>query len=119
MFLFQLTALTALQQIIFLCEGSPGPLARLQLETEPYESPGSQRSTLRRDSHILAEMAEMESSFTSQEQVEAPRATASAAVTESRDRWDWMVLTNLLTAGSHQDRSHVPHGGGVAHPGAV
>ena len=103
----------------YLSEGSPGPLARLQLETEPYESPGSQRSTLRRDSHILAEMAEMESSFTSQEQVEAPRATASAAVIESHGRWDWMDFTNLLTAGCHQDRSHVPHGGGVAHPGAV
>lgn len=52
---------------------SPGPLARLQLdnvETMPYESPLSQRSTLRRDSHILAEISEMESSFTSQEQVD-------------------------------------------------
>ena len=52
---------------------SPGPLARLQLdnmETMPYESPLSQRSTLRRDSHILAEISEMESSFTDQEQVD-------------------------------------------------
>jgi hypothetical protein len=52
---------------------SPGPLARLQLdnsEMQPYESPLSQRSTLRRDSHILAEIQEMESSYTNQEQVE-------------------------------------------------
>jgi len=52
---------------------SPGPLARLQLDntdTLPYESPLSQRSTMRRDSHILAEIQEMENSFTNQEQVE-------------------------------------------------
>jgi len=51
---------------------SPGPLARLQLDTDTVvnESPLSQRSTLRRDSHILAEISEMESSFTSQEQVD-------------------------------------------------
>ena len=45
-------------------------LGRLQLDTEPYDSPlPSQRSTLRRDSHILAEISELESSFTSQESV--------------------------------------------------
>ena len=49
---------------------SPGPLARLQLDTEPYDSPlPSHRSTLRRDSHILAEISEMESTFANQEQV--------------------------------------------------
>jgi len=43
-------------------------LGRLQLDTEPYESPlPSQRSTLRRDSHILAEISEMDSTFTNQE----------------------------------------------------
>ena len=50
-----------------LCAAS---LGRLQLDTEPYDSPlPSQRSTLRRDSHILAEISELESSFTSQESV--------------------------------------------------
>merc|ERR1712179_222014 len=52
---------------------SPGPLARLQLDntdTLPYESPLSQRSNMRRDSHILAEIQEMENSLTNQEQVE-------------------------------------------------
>ena len=45
-------------------------LGRLQLDTEPYESPlPSQRSTLRRDSHILAEISEMDSTFTNQESV--------------------------------------------------
>ena len=49
---------------------SSASLGRLQLDTEPYESPfPSQRSTLRRDSHILAEISEMDSTFTSQESV--------------------------------------------------
>merc|ERR1712179_118644 len=52
---------------------SPAPLARLQLDntdTLPYESPLSQRSNMRRDSHILAEIQEMENSLTNQEQLE-------------------------------------------------
>merc|ERR1712215_513421 len=59
------------QSQYLLASASPAPLARLQLDTEalPDGSPLSQRSTLRRDSHILAEMAEMESSFANQEQV--------------------------------------------------
>lgn len=46
-------------------------LGRLHLDTDPFDSPlPSQRSTLnRRDSHILAEISEMETTFTSQEQV--------------------------------------------------
>ena len=45
-------------------------MARLHLDTDPYDSPlPSQRSTLRRDSHILAEISELESNFASQEQV--------------------------------------------------
>ena len=49
---------------------SSASLGRLQLDTEPYESPlPSQRSTLRRDSHILAEISEMDSTFTNQESV--------------------------------------------------
>lgn len=53
--------------LMFLSSAS---LGRLQLDTEPYESPlPSQRSTLRRDSHILAEISEMDSTFTNQESV--------------------------------------------------
>ena len=50
---------------------SSASLGRLQLDTDPYESPlpSSHRSTLRRDSHILAEISEMDSSFTNQESV--------------------------------------------------
>ena len=45
-------------------------MARLHLDTDPYDSPlPSQRSTLRRDSHILAEISELESNFANQEQV--------------------------------------------------
>jgi len=49
---------------------SPHPLARLQLEEAGlYDSPlFSQRSTLRRDSQFLAEIAEMESTIQSSEQ---------------------------------------------------
>jgi len=49
---------------------SPQPLARLQLEEAGIiqESPVSQRSTIRRDSHILAEINEMENSLTAMEQ---------------------------------------------------
>ena len=45
---------------------------KLHLETgaDPFDSPlPSQRSSLRRDSHILAEISDMETSFTNQEQV--------------------------------------------------
>jgi len=68
---------------------SPGPLARLQLdnmETMPYESPLSQRSTLRRDSHILAEISEMESSFSNQEQAIGKIAAMFPTVEESHIR---------------------------------
>jgi len=67
---------------------SPGPLSRLQLDTEPmpYESPLSQRSTLRRDSHILAEISEMESSFTNQEQAVGKIAAMFPTVEESHIR---------------------------------
>ena len=55
---------------IVVFAASPGPVARLHLDTDPYDSPlPSQRSTLRRDSHILAEISELESNFANQEQV--------------------------------------------------
>ena len=57
-----------------LCAAS---LGRLQLDTEPYDSPlPSHRSTLRRDSHILAEISEMESTFANQEQVNTNTSSA-------------------------------------------
>jgi len=43
-------------------------LGRLQLDTENFDSPlPSQRSTLRRDSHILAEISELETNLANQE----------------------------------------------------
>ena len=45
-------------------------LGRLQLDTEHFDSPlPSQRSTLRRDSHILAEISELETNLANQETV--------------------------------------------------
>ena len=85
---------------------SPGPLARLQLDTlQPYESPlrcqkfsesfsfnlfclPSVRSHLamRRDSHIIAEICELEASFTTQEQAVAKIASMFPTVEESHIR---------------------------------
>lgn len=68
---------------------SPGPLARLQLDTlQPYESPLSVRSHLamRRDSHIIAEICELEASFTTQEQAVAKIASMFPTVEESHIR---------------------------------
>ena len=83
---------------------SPGPLARLQLDTlQPYESPlrfcsilnsppsvylSSVRSHLamRRDSHIIAEICELEASFTTQEQAVAKIASMFPTVEESHIR---------------------------------
>ena len=68
-----------------VCSASPGTVARLQLDTDPYDSPlPSQRSTLRRDSHILAEISELESSFANQEQV------------NTRDSQDWGDVIETL-----------------------
>jgi len=80
---------------------SPGPLARLQLdnmETMPYESPLSQRSTLRRDSHILAEISEMESSYSNQEQAIGKIAAMFPTVEESHIRELYKKCVSLLTA---------------------
>ena len=67
---------------------SPGPVARLHLDTEPYDSPlPSQRSTLRRDSHILAEISELESNFANQEQVNT---------LASQDSQDSQNLANIM-----------------------
>ena len=85
---------------------SPGPLARLQLDTlQPYESPlrylqfhlgifpfnallHSVRSHLamRRDSHIIAEICELEASFTTQEQAVAKISSMFPTVEESHIR---------------------------------
>ena len=42
-------------------QASPLPLQRLQLEESYNGSPMSQRSTLRRESHVLADISEVES----------------------------------------------------------
>merc|ERR1719492_317328 len=66
---------------------SPGTVARLHLDTDPYDSPlPSQRSTLRRDSHILAEISELESNFASQEQAVAKISSMFPTVEESHIR---------------------------------
>ena len=69
---------------------SPGPVARLHLDTDPYDSPlPSQRSTLRRDSHILAEISELESNFASQEQV-------NTLDSHSQDSQDSLDLADIM-----------------------
>ena len=82
--------------IIVVCSASPGTVARLQLDTDPYDSPlPSQRSTLRRDSHILAEISELESSFANQEQVNTR---------DSQDSQNWAdVIETLETALAEAD----------------
>ena len=72
---------------IVLSAASPGPVARLHLDTDPYDSPlPSQRSILRRDSHILAEISELESNFANQEQVNTVASQDLDDVVESIER---------------------------------
>lgn len=81
-------------------------LGRLQLDTEPYESPlPSQRSTLRRDSHILAEISEMDSTFTNQESAVSKISAMFPTVEEShiRDLYKKCVITNPLSALTNPD----------------
>jgi len=62
---------------------------KLHLETgaDPFDSPlPSQRSSLRRDSHILAEISDMETSFTNQEQAVAKISAMFPTVEESHIR---------------------------------
>jgi len=68
--------------------GAHSSLGRLQLDTtDPYDSPlPSQRSTLRRDSHILAEISEIDSNFTSQEAALAKISAMFPTVEESHIR---------------------------------
>ena len=74
-----------------MCAASPGPVARLHLDTDPYDSPlPSQRSTLRRDSHILAEISELESNFANQEQVN------TLASQDSQDSQNSQDLANIM-----------------------
>ena len=76
--------------IVMCCAASPGPVARLHLDTDPYDSPlPSQRSTLRRDSHILAEISELESNFASQEQV-------NTLDSHSQDSQDSLDLADIM-----------------------
>jgi len=61
-------------------------LGRLQLDTEHFDSPlPSQRSTLRRDSHILAEISELETNLANQE-------TNKIEVAESESN----IVTNIM-----------------------
>ena len=110
---------------------SPGPLARLQLDTlQPYESPlrclqfpvhiynallPSVRSHLamRRDSHIIAEICELEASFTTQEQAVAKISSMFPTVEEShiRDLYkkyhgSQAVVMSALQVWRHNDKKH-------------
>jgi len=62
-------------------------LGRLQLDTENFDSPlPSQRSTLRRDSHILAEISELETNLANQETALAKISAMFPTVEESHIR---------------------------------
>jgi len=62
-------------------------LGRLQLDTEHFDSPlPSQRSTLRRDSHILAEISELETNLANQETALAKISAMFPTVEESHIR---------------------------------
>ena len=85
--------------IVMCCAASPGPVARLHLDTDPYDSPlPSQRSTLRRDSHILAEISELESNFASQEQVNTLDSQDSQDSQDSLDLADIMETFDTALA---------------------
>ena len=83
-----------------MCAASPGTVARLHLDTaDPYDSPvPSQRSTLRRDSHILAEISELESNFASQEQVNTLDSQDSQDSQDSLDLADIMETFDTALA---------------------
>jgi len=85
--------------------GAHSSLGRLQLDTtDPYDSPlPSQRSTLRRDSHILAEISEIDSNFTSQEAVGNDRISKRQDTAKldnfaamRTNRWDDLVNNDQL-----------------------
>jgi len=85
--------------------GAHSSLGRLQLDTtDPYDSPlPSQRSTLRRDSHILAEISEIDSNFTSQEAVGNDRISQRQDTAKldnfaamRTNRWDDLVKNDQL-----------------------